>query len=196
MPSTSTCTSSRSTRNGRPLPLSPTSPPTTDRSTRWPTFPADRPRRTLPQGGIGQSARRTPLPLIACDHLAIVWSSMIVDSEPVMATRTSNAAETASPAEQIGHSRAPSRPAGAGKSGVLYVILAELVACPDVVLWGVDLKGGMELRPGRPASTGSPPPPRKPRRCSPTPSPSSSPAPAGWPRTALGCGGPPSLRLR
>ena len=37
--------------------------------------------------------------------------------------------------------------AGAGKSGVLNVILAELVACPDVVLWGVDLKGGMELRP-------------------------------------------------
>ena len=34
-----------------------------------------------------------------------------------------------------------------GKSGVLNVILAELVACPDVVLWGVDLKGGMELRP-------------------------------------------------
>jgi S-DNA-T family DNA segregation ATPase FtsK/SpoIIIE len=37
--------------------------------------------------------------------------------------------------------------AGAGKSGVLNVILAELVACPDVVLWGVDLKGGMELSP-------------------------------------------------
>jgi S-DNA-T family DNA segregation ATPase FtsK/SpoIIIE len=37
--------------------------------------------------------------------------------------------------------------AGAGKSGVLNVTLAELVACPDVVLWGVDLKGGMELRP-------------------------------------------------
>jgi len=37
--------------------------------------------------------------------------------------------------------------AGAGKSGVLNVILAELVACPDVVLWGIDLKGGMELRP-------------------------------------------------
>lgn len=37
--------------------------------------------------------------------------------------------------------------AGAGKSGVLNVILAELVACPDVVLWGIDLKGGMELQP-------------------------------------------------
>lgn len=37
--------------------------------------------------------------------------------------------------------------AGSGKSGVLNVILANLVACPDVVLWGIDLKGGMELRP-------------------------------------------------
>jgi S-DNA-T family DNA segregation ATPase FtsK/SpoIIIE len=37
--------------------------------------------------------------------------------------------------------------AGAGKSGVLNVILAALTACPDVVLWGIDLKGGMELRP-------------------------------------------------
>ncbi|MDQ3764724.1 MAG: FtsK/SpoIIIE domain-containing protein [Actinomycetota bacterium] len=37
--------------------------------------------------------------------------------------------------------------AGAGKSGVLNVILAHLVACSDVVLWGIDLKGGMELGP-------------------------------------------------
>ena len=37
--------------------------------------------------------------------------------------------------------------AGAGKSGVLNVIIGNLVACPDVVLWGIDLKGGMELRP-------------------------------------------------
>lgn len=36
---------------------------------------------------------------------------------------------------------------GAGKSGVLNVIIAALAACRDVVLWGVDLKGGMELRP-------------------------------------------------
>ncbi len=40
--------------------------------------------------------------------------------------------------------------AGAGKSGVLNVILASLTGCPDVVLWGVDLKGGMELRPWAP----------------------------------------------
>lgn len=40
--------------------------------------------------------------------------------------------------------------AGSGKSGVLNVILANLVACPDVVLWGIDLKGGMELRPWSP----------------------------------------------
>lgn len=36
---------------------------------------------------------------------------------------------------------------GSGKSGVLNVLLAVLVACRDVVVWGVDLKGGMELRP-------------------------------------------------
>lgn len=36
---------------------------------------------------------------------------------------------------------------GAGKSGLLSVVIANLAACPDVVLWGIDLKGGMELRP-------------------------------------------------
>jgi DNA segregation ATPase FtsK/SpoIIIE, S-DNA-T family len=30
--------------------------------------------------------------------------------------------------------------AGAGKSGVLNIILATLTTCPDVVLWGIDLK--------------------------------------------------------
>ena len=40
--------------------------------------------------------------------------------------------------------------AGSGKSGVLNVILATLVACPDVVIWGIDLKGGMELQPWAP----------------------------------------------
>ncbi|WP_433371714.1 FtsK/SpoIIIE domain-containing protein [Actinoplanes sp. CA-142083] len=37
-----------------------------------------------------------------------------------------------------------------GKSGVLNVILGNLAACADVVLWGIDLKGGMELRPWAP----------------------------------------------
>ncbi|GAA1616718.1 hypothetical protein GCM10009828_051250 [Actinoplanes couchii] len=37
-----------------------------------------------------------------------------------------------------------------GKSGVLNVILGNLAACTDVVLWGIDLKGGMELRPWAP----------------------------------------------
>lgn len=37
-----------------------------------------------------------------------------------------------------------------GKSGVLNVVLGNLAACPDVVLWGIDLKGGMELRPWAP----------------------------------------------
>ena len=50
--------------------------------------------------------------------------------------------------------------AGSGKSGVLNVIVANLAACPDVVLWAIDLKGGMELRPwasclGRLATTPS-----------------------------------------
>jgi DNA segregation ATPase FtsK/SpoIIIE, S-DNA-T family len=36
---------------------------------------------------------------------------------------------------------------GSGKSGVLNVIMAALVASRDVVIWGIDLKGGMELRP-------------------------------------------------
>jgi DNA segregation ATPase FtsK/SpoIIIE, S-DNA-T family len=34
-----------------------------------------------------------------------------------------------------------------GKSGVLNVILAFLAACTDVIIWGIDLKGGMELQP-------------------------------------------------
>lgn len=37
--------------------------------------------------------------------------------------------------------------AGSGKSGILNVIVANLAACADVILWGIDLKGGMELRP-------------------------------------------------
>jgi S-DNA-T family DNA segregation ATPase FtsK/SpoIIIE len=40
--------------------------------------------------------------------------------------------------------------AGSGKSGVLNVIIAILAACRDVRLWGVDLKGGMELGPWAP----------------------------------------------
>lgn len=39
---------------------------------------------------------------------------------------------------------------GSGKSGILNVIIAALAACRDVVIWGVDLKGGMELAPWRP----------------------------------------------
>ncbi len=36
---------------------------------------------------------------------------------------------------------------GSGKSGVLNVLLAALVVCRDVAVWGIDRKGGMELRP-------------------------------------------------
>lgn len=38
---------------------------------------------------------------------------------------------------------------GAGKSGLLNVFLADLTECRDVAVWGVDLKGGMELGPWR-----------------------------------------------
>ncbi len=34
-----------------------------------------------------------------------------------------------------------------GKSGILNVILGNLAACRDAVIWGIDLKGGMELEP-------------------------------------------------
>jgi len=36
---------------------------------------------------------------------------------------------------------------GAGKSGGLNVLMGNLVACADVVIWGIDLKKGMELGP-------------------------------------------------
>jgi S-DNA-T family DNA segregation ATPase FtsK/SpoIIIE len=38
---------------------------------------------------------------------------------------------------------------GSGKSGVLNVAIGDLAACRDVVLWGCDLKFGMELGPWR-----------------------------------------------
>jgi len=36
---------------------------------------------------------------------------------------------------------------GSGKSGGLNVLMGNLVACPDVVIWAIDLKKGMELGP-------------------------------------------------
>ena len=36
---------------------------------------------------------------------------------------------------------------GSGKSGLLNVLMGNLVACSDVVIWAVDLKKGMELKP-------------------------------------------------
>jgi hypothetical protein len=39
---------------------------------------------------------------------------------------------------------------GAGKSGGLNVLLANLAACRDVVIWAIDLKKGMELKPWAP----------------------------------------------
>jgi hypothetical protein len=39
---------------------------------------------------------------------------------------------------------------GSGKSGLLNVVVGELAACPDVALWGLDLKHGLELGPWAP----------------------------------------------
>lgn len=39
---------------------------------------------------------------------------------------------------------------GSGKSGVLNALLAALAACRDAVVWGIDLKGGLELGPWAP----------------------------------------------
>lgn len=36
---------------------------------------------------------------------------------------------------------------GSGKSGGLNVVMGNLVACTDVVIWAIDLKNGMELKP-------------------------------------------------
>lgn len=40
---------------------------------------------------------------------------------------------------------------GAGKSGLINVALANLAPCRDLAIWGVDMKGGMELAPWRTA---------------------------------------------
>jgi len=37
--------------------------------------------------------------------------------------------------------------AGSGKSGGINVLMGSLTACPDVVIWAIDLKRGMELQP-------------------------------------------------
>ena len=36
---------------------------------------------------------------------------------------------------------------GSGKSGGLNVLMANLTACQDVIIWAIDLKKGMELGP-------------------------------------------------
>jgi hypothetical protein len=45
------------------------------------------------------------------------------------------------------------------KSGSLNVLMGNLTACPDVVIWAIDLKKGIELKPGNRALDGSPRPP-------------------------------------
>ena len=44
----------------------------------------------------------------------------------------------------------PGGATGGGKSGWLNVLMGNLVACPDVVIWGIDLKKGMDLGPWAP----------------------------------------------
>ena len=51
---------------------------------------------------------------------------------------------------------------GSGKSGGLNVLMGNLAACRDVVIWAIDLKKGMELGPWHRALAGSPPLPSKP----------------------------------
>jgi S-DNA-T family DNA segregation ATPase FtsK/SpoIIIE len=82
---------------------------------------------------------------------AIVWpaTTSSTESRTVTAPIPLGLFEDASPvAVTLAHRHALiGGVAGAGKSGILNAILASLTGCPDVVLWGVDLKGGMELGP-------------------------------------------------
>jgi S-DNA-T family DNA segregation ATPase FtsK/SpoIIIE len=66
---------------------------------------------------------------------------------------------------------------GARKSGGLSVLIGNLAACEDVVIWGIDLKKGMELAHGRRASIVSPPRPTRRAPCCEARSISSKPAP-------------------
>ena len=82
---------------------------------------------------------------------------------------------------------------GSGKSGGLNVLMANLSACADVVIWAIDLKQGMELAPGHHASTGWPPPPDRPPRCCATRPRSCTPARSGWPPSAAAPGNRPRM---
>src|ERR1700690_2540412 len=48
---------------------------------------------------------------------------------------------------------------GSGKSGGLNVLMGNLAACADVVIWAIDLKRGMELGPWASCSARLPPTP-------------------------------------
>lgn len=84
----------------------------------------------------------------------IAWPATVLDATPrtITAPIPLGLFEDASPVTvTLAHRHAlVGGVAGAGKSGVLNAILAWLSGCPDVVLWGIDLKGGMELRPWAP----------------------------------------------
>jgi S-DNA-T family DNA segregation ATPase FtsK/SpoIIIE len=85
---------------------------------------------------------------------AIAWPASTSGTEPrtITAPIPLGLFEDASPvAVTLAHRHALiGGVAGAGKSGVLNTILASLTGCPDVALWGIDLKGGMELGPWAP----------------------------------------------
>src|SRR5215472_3312938 len=51
------------------------------------------------------------------------------------------------PAPSIGNDPLFGGGTGSGKSGGLNVLLGNLTACTDVVIWAIDLKRGMELGP-------------------------------------------------
>jgi S-DNA-T family DNA segregation ATPase FtsK/SpoIIIE len=82
---------------------------------------------------------------------AIAWPATVLDATPrtITAPIPLGLFEDASPvAVTLAHRHALiGGVAGAGKSGIINAILASLTGRPDIVLWGVDLKGGMELGP-------------------------------------------------
>ncbi len=64
---------------------------------------------------------------------------------------------------------------GSGKSGGLNVLMANLSACADVVIWAIDLKRGMELGPWAPCIARLATTPAQARASWPTPSASLKP---------------------